>query len=163
MAAFHGKAESVENLIEKHGKLEKFLEPLEDVLELSPWFKSSKSVLEKLLQTFQGKPDANWWSKIISRRSYGSGGQCDFGGWFVKDFIGLGSNADFKDIPSGINVVPLTITDGCITDEADLVAGVTGYKVEKDAVTDEASKTIYPVVQSVHGWGLLLKPDSPFR
>jgi len=150
-------------LIEKHDKLEKFLEPLECVLELSAWFKSSKSVLEMLLQTYQGKPDTDWWSKIISRRSYGSGGQCDFGGWFVKDFLGLGSNADFKDIPSGINTVPLSITDGTNTDEADLVAGVTGYKVEKDAVTEETSKTIYPVVQSVHGWGLLLKPDSVFR
>jgi len=150
-------------LIEKHDKLEKFLEPLECVLELSAWFKSSKSVLEMLLQTYQGKPDTDWWSKIISRRRYGSGGQCDFGGWFVKDFLGLGSNADFKDIPSGINTVPLSITDGTNTDEADLVAGVTGYKVEKDAVTEEASKTIYPVVQSVHGWGLLLKPDSVFR
>ena len=150
-------------LIEKHDKLEKFLEPLECVLELSAWFKSSKSVLEMLLQTYQGKPDTDWWSKIISRRSYGSGGQCDFGGWFVKDFLGLGSNADFKDIPSGINTVSLSITDGTNTDEADLVAGVTGYKVEKDGVTEEASKTIYPVVQSVHGWGLLLKPDSVFR
>merc|ERR1712227_663276 len=150
-------------LIEKHDKLKKILEPLEGVLELSAWFKSSKSVLEMLLQTYQGKPVTDWWSKIISRRSYGSGGQCDFGGWFVKDFLGLGSNADFKDIPSGINTVPLSITDGISTDEADLVAGVTGYKVEKDGVTEEASKTIYPVVQSVHGWGLLLKPDSVFR
>ena len=143
--------------------LQNFLESLEDILELSAWFKSSKSVLEKLLQTYQGKSDTDWWSKIISRRSYGSVGQCDFGGLFVKDFLGLGSNADFKDISSEINVVPLTISDGNITDEADLVAGVTGYKVEKDAVIDEESKTIYPMVQSVHGWGLLLKPDSAFR
>ena len=116
-----------------------------------------------MLQTLQGKPETDWWRKIISHRSYGSGGQYDFGGWFVKDFLGLGSNTYCEDIPSGINVVPLTISDGNNTDEADLVAGVTGYKVEKDAVIDEESKTIYPMVQSVHGWGLLLKPDSAFR
>ena len=70
---------------------------------------------------------------------------------------------DLKDIPSGFNVVPLTITDGFNTEEADLAAGVTGYKVEEDAVMDEETKTTYPMVQSVHGWGLFLKPNSAFR
>jgi len=158
-----GTEDDWKSLIEKHGKLEKFLEPLDNVLELSVWFQSSRSVLEKLLETYQGKPDTDWWSKIISRRRYGSGGQNDFGGWFLKDFLGLGSNVDLKDIPSGFNVVPLTITDGFNTEEADLAAGVTGYKVEEDAVMDEETKTTYPMVQSVHGWGLFLKPNSAFR
>merc|ERR1712112_613424 len=94
----------------------KFLEPLDDILELSNWFESSKKVLEKLLETFQGKPDIVWWSKIISKIPYGPsgiapnpGGPCDYGGWLVKDFLGLGSRMDLADMPSGINVVPLTI------------------------------------------------------
>ena len=57
----------------------------------------------------------------------------------------------------------MTIADGGNTEEADLVAGVIGYKVETNGVTDPESNTSYPVVQSAHGWGLLLKHDSAFR
>ena len=156
-------------IIEKQDKLKKFLEPLDDILELSSWFESSKKVLEKLLETFQGKPDSDWWSKIISKIPYGPsgmppypGGPCDYGGWFVKDFLGLGSRMDLADMPSGINVVPLTIIepDG-YEEEADIVAGVTGFDVTEDGA--EVGELKYPVVKTVHGWGLLLKPDSKFR
>ena len=36
----------------------------------------------------------------------------------------------------------------------DLVAGITGYKVKE---------MLLLMAQSVHGWGLFLKPDSVFR
>jgi len=126
---------------------------------LSDWFKSSRRVLEKLLDTYQGNPDTDWWGKIIFRHTtYGSGGRDDYGGWFISDFLGLGGliSTCLKDIPSGINTVPLTINDNGHETKADLVAGVTGYKVTKDAVTVPGTKTSYPVVQSVHGWGLFL-------
>jgi len=146
-------------LLQKHQKLEKFLEPIDDVLKLSDWFKSSRRVLEKLLDTYQGNPDTDWWGKIIFRQTtYGSGGRDDYGGWFISDFLGLGGliSTCLKDIPSGINTVPLTINDNGHETKADLVAGVTGYKVTKDAVTVPGTKTSYPVVQTVHGWGLFL-------
>ena len=146
-------------LLEKHEKLEKFLKPIDHVLHLSGWFKSSKQVLEKLLETYQGHPDTDWWSKIIFRHTtYGSGGSDDYGGWFISDFLGLGGliSTSLKDIPSGINTVPLVIVDNGHEQKAELVAGVTGYNVAKDAVTDPESKTTYPVVQTVHGWGLFL-------
>merc|ERR1712012_872844 len=61
-------------LLEKHEKLEKFLEPIDDVLKLSGWFESSKKVLGKLLKTYQGNPDTKWWSRIIYRNTnHGSG------------------------------------------------------------------------------------------
>ena len=61
-------------------------------------------------------------------------------------------------------MVPLTIIepDG-YEEEADIVAGVTGYDVTQDGTEVGDSKTKYPVVKTVHGWGLLLKPDSKFR
>lgn len=44
-------------------------------------------------------------------------------------------------------------------EEAALVAGVTGYKVEQGAYPN----TSVPVVTAVQGWGLLMSPDSIFR
>ena len=146
-------------LLEKHEKLEKFLEPIDDVLKLSGWFESSKKVLGKLLKTYQGNPDTKWWSRIIYRNTnHGSGmeGQ-DYGGWMINDFLGIDGliSESLWQIPSGINVVPLTI-DG-VKQKYDLAAGVTGYNITEDGVTDPKSKRSYPVVQSVHGWGLFHK------
>jgi len=157
-----GTEEDWKALIEKHTELEKFLQPIEEVLKLSAWFKSSKSVLEKLLQTYQGEPDTDWWSKLIGKIPGASGiGLKPGGGWFIRDFLGLGEGASLSQVPTGINVVPLTIAHPRITEEADLVGGVTGYKVEEDAVIVNTTK--FPMVQTVHGWGLFLKPDSVFR
>ena len=66
------------------------------------------------------------------------------------------------DIPSGLNVVPLTITDGAIEEQSALVAGVTGYTVTEWEVTEPFTFTRYPSVQPAHGWGLLMKADSVF-
>ena len=68
-----------------------------------------------------------------------------------------------QDIPSGLNVVPLTITDGCTEEQTALVAGVTGYTLTEEEITDPNSKVTYPSVQSVLGWGLLMDPDSTFN
>ena len=66
---------------------------------------------------------------------------------------------ELEDIPSGINVVPLTITDGRREEQSALVAGVTGYTITEEEITDPDSKVSYPSVQSALGWGLLLEPD----
>ena len=81
----------------------------------------------------------------------------DYGGWMINDFLGIGGliSESLWQIPSGINVVPLTI-DG-VKQKYDLAAGVTGYNITEDGVTDTKSKRSYPVVQSVHGWGLFHK------
>ena len=49
----------------------------------------------------------------------------------VRDFMGLRSDKlQIYDVPSGINVVPLTIAEPSgYSEEASLAAGVTGYKV----------------------------------
>ena len=73
------------------------------------------------------------------------------------------SFAEWKDIPSGINVVPLTITDGGTEEQSALVAGVTGYTITEEEITDPDSKVTYPSVQSTLGWGLLLEPDSKLK
>ena len=60
-------------LITKIDQMTEFLEPTDDVLELSGWFQAARDVFVRLLDTFQGKPDKNWWSTIISKVAFGSG------------------------------------------------------------------------------------------
>merc|ERR1712154_348920 len=134
----------------------------EDVLQLKDWFKSSQAVLKNLLETYRGNPDKDWWSRIVVEEPFGSGAQTQLSGWFVTNFLGM-SFAEWKDIPSGINVVPLTITDGGTEEQSALVAGVTGYTITEEEITDPDSKVTYPSVQSALGWGLLLEPDSKFK
>ena len=80
----------------------------------------------------------------------------------MADFLGI-RNPELADIPSGINVVPLTITDGCDEEVSALVAGVTGYTLTEEEITDPDSNVTYPSVQSVLGWGLLLGSNSKFN
>ena len=82
-------------------------------------------------------------------------------GWFVTEFMGM-HDGKLDNIPSGLNVVPLTLIDGVSGREevSALVAGVTGYNITQAAVTDPKTNKTYPSVQTVHGWGLLLEKDS---
>ena len=73
-------------LIQKLEKVETFLKPIDNVLGLGDWFKSCKTVLEKLLDTFNGNPDKDWWSRIMTIDvQHGSGGGTFYNGWFVRD------------------------------------------------------------------------------
>ena len=40
------------------------------------------------------------------------------------------------------------------------MAGVTGYTINEEELTDPDSKVSFPSVQSVLGWGLLLEQNS---
>ena len=79
----------------------------------------------------------------------------------MTDFLGLNNYSNLLNIPSGLNVVPLTITDGCNEEVSALVAGVTGYNLTE--ITDPDSQVTFPAVQSVLGWGLLMDPNSIFN
>ena len=83
-------------------------------------------------------------------------------GWFVTDFLGM-DRGNLGNVPSGLNVVPLTLTDGNSEEQAALVAGVTGYNISQAAVTDLVTNKTYPSIQTVHGWGLLLNRYSSFN
>ena len=61
------------SLLEKLVKVEELLKPLEDVLQLKDWFKSSQAVLKNLLETYRGNPDKDWWSRIMDiHQTFGS-------------------------------------------------------------------------------------------
>ena len=178
-----GSEEDWQNLVYKLEGLEEFLQPLEDVLRLSRWFSSAKVVLNNLVDTFRGNPDRKWWSRIMDReRSFGSGGGQrtldiiindlfyksryhpgkSLTGWFVTDFLGM-YRGNLGNVPSGLNLVPLTLTDGNTEEQAALVAGVTGYNITEDAVIDQLTNTTFPSIQTVHGWALLVDQNTNFN
>ena len=79
-----GNTDDWQSLIAKIDQLAELLSPLEDVLKLSNWLKFVRRVYEKLLATFEGKPDKDWWSRVISKVPFGSGGQTKFEGWIIQ-------------------------------------------------------------------------------
>ena len=52
-----GTEEDWSRLVEKLEKVEEYLQPIEDELELGGWFNSSRVVLNNLLETYQGRTD----------------------------------------------------------------------------------------------------------
>jgi len=157
-----GQEEDWKNMIEKLEKVEAILQPIEEQLKLADWFKSSKTVLQNLLDTFRGNPNQDWWARIMTFHPFGSGGQTSINGWYVRDFLGKTGMVEYQDLKSGLNAVPLTITNGIREEEAALVAGVTGYQVEEQ-VTDPETNTSFPIIKAVQGWGMLMRPDAAFR
>ena len=70
-----GSEEDWKNMIEKLEKIETILKPIEEQLKLADWFKSCKTVLQNLLETFRGNPDQDWWARIMTiEKQFGSGG-----------------------------------------------------------------------------------------
>ena len=83
-------------------------------------------------------------------------------GWFVTEFLAVGGRGELSDVPSGVNVVPLTLAaPGGYEEEAALAAGFTGYKVRPEEVTE--NNETFPSVQAVTGWALLMDPNSPLN
>ena len=50
-----GSEEDWRRLVDKLEKVELLLQPIEEVLQLRDWFSSCKGVLNKLLETYQGR------------------------------------------------------------------------------------------------------------
>jgi len=138
-------------------KLEQLLAPILKHIGLEEWFRKTIAMLRKLLDTFKGNPDTDWWSHILSfNRRYGSGARSWWSGWMI-DFLNAGDAETLKDFPSGVVSVPLKIKDVIggppVEDKGELVAGTFGFTV------DEGDRA--PVVEAVQGWALLLPTGSP--
>ena len=69
-----GLEEDWKNMIEKLEKIEAILQPIEEQLKLADWFKSCKTVLQNLLDTFRGNPNQDWWLRIMTIRHRGGSG-----------------------------------------------------------------------------------------
>ena len=159
-----------ENLVTKTENLMTMLEPILDDLSpddtgssrssLNRWFHGTLSILKKLLDTYNGNPDKEWWSHILSwnESGYGSGSRSWWEGWII-DFLGKCARevSRPRNFKSGMTSVPLKITDEFfgppVSDMAELVAGTFGFSVE------EGHRA--PVVEAKQGWMLLLPKGSP--
>ena len=105
-------------------KLRTLLEPIENDLVLSSeWWDLVEKVFRELLATYQGRPDKEWWSHIISyQKRFGSGAR-GYRGW-ITDF--LEDLTDIDEMTAGLVSVPLILEDPvrCVKDNSTLVPGM---------------------------------------
>ena len=139
--------------------LRTLLEPIENDLGLSSeWWDLVEKVFRELLATYQGRPDKEWWSHIISYQNRFGSGARGYRGWITDFLEGTKDLIDIDEMTAGLVSVPLILEDlvRCVKDNATLVAGMLGFTLH----TDEAKELS---VQPFQGWSLLLSEDSPFR
>jgi hypothetical protein len=154
-----GTEQDWEQLLEKTRKLEALLQPVMGEVKLASWFTSTLVTLEKLVATYRGAPDREWWGHVLSwNETHGSGGRSWWDGWMVDLLMG----GQFRQEPeapghfqSGLVSVPLKLKDGPVEDIGRLVAGTLGFTVS------EGEEGRAPVVQARQGWALLLPRGSP--
>ena len=106
-------------------------------------------ICDKLIDTYRGNGDKNWWSKIFSHKDhgFGSGEYTTYDGWFLSDLLNISKSVEsFASIPSGLVSVPLVFDENGHESKGAIVSGIAGIKV------DETSKV--PVVSSTHGWAI---------
>eukprot|EP00092_Neocalanus_flemingeri_P085556 GFUD01107661.1.p1 GENE.GFUD01107661.1~~GFUD01107661.1.p1 ORF type:complete len:425 (-),score=138.15 GFUD01107661.1:503-1777(-) len=153
-----GTREDWVKLIEKTRELGELLKPVMEDIDLGDWFKTTETILQKLLDTFNGSPDKEWWSHILSwNQTYGSGARSWWNGWMI-DFLRAGRAENPRDFQSGTVSVPVHIfEDGGPEDDGLLVAGTVGYTVQEQEVAGGRA----PVVEARQSWVLLLPKGSP--
>ena len=152
-----GTLEDWQRLKMKIGEIREVLKDIEGFIGLQNWWDKVELIANKLLNTFMGYPDQDWWSKIITERSYASA-PSEFRGWFMVDLLNTWNAKGISDAPSGLVSVNMTITDGFTEEVSTLIAGMTGYKFHTKS-NDEN----YFAVEPMHGWSLNLEPNSVFR
>ena len=74
--------------------LKKTLQPIHNAINLSQtWWDKIETIADKLMDTFNGIPDKDWWSKIVTMRAFGSGAR-ELKGWFMVDLLNI-SDANY--------------------------------------------------------------------
>ena len=154
-----GAREDWVRLETKLNELQAMLAPISGELGLDSWWTKVRNVLQNLVNTYDGEPDKDWWSRIIHIQYKGG---CVFGyawtGWFTRTFV-VGSELSGRDeFKSGLVSVPMTIDYFGHVEDAALVAGIAGY-----TVTPGDGPRAAPSVQTSRAWALMLEPDSSLR
>ena len=159
------------NLKTKLLKLKKLLKPIEKEIQLQDWWGEAISVFEKLLETFKGDTDADWWNSILHITYYSCSDFVEksyiryssdmyeynltnvrpnayYDGWFITKILNNKHGLrDLNEMPSGLASIPLTINENGRKADAAFVSGMAGMKIDD-------SKDI-PLVEAVHGWTML--------
>ena len=141
------------HLKEKFLELKSLLQPIEYHIELADWWDKIEVILDKLIDSYRGNADVNWWTNIFrytEQNSFGSGGpDYDFDGWFLKDLLNIQSSfiSSLGEVPSGLVSVPLIfILEGGSEVKGALSSGIAGIKLDQTMNP--------PVVEAAHGWAI---------
>ncbi len=114
-----------------------------------------KEVFEKLLASYRGNRDSDWWSRIVTYEGFGSSG---YTGWNTKFMEMSDEPKELNEFTSELVTLPLTIANPSgLEDTAALVAGCLGFTIHEDGADE------IPSVQPFQGWSLLLPKNSPFH
>ena len=130
-------------------ELKKMLQPIHSKISLNEeWWMKVEIICDKLIETYRGNGDEEWWSKIFSfhQHGFGSSPNVTYDGWFIRDLLMNGSVKSLRNIPSGLVSVPLIYDDNGIETNGAIVSGIAGIQIDE-------SKEV-PVVSSVHGWAI---------
>ena len=76
----------------------------------------------------------------------------------MKIFLNVQGAATIGSAPSGLVSIPMTFSDGTNEEQGAVVAGMLGYKFHQGR-----RNLTQPAVEPMHGWTLLLEPNSVFR
>ncbi|KXJ12966.1 Uncharacterized protein L662 [Exaiptasia diaphana] len=159
-----GCEEDWQKLLPKLRSLKKVLEPINEDLQLTDqWWALAEKIFTKLLETYRGSPDREWWSHIMTyNEPFGSGGYIagiipGYSGWVVEFLEGKVGH-DLYEFSSGLVAVPMKVVDigrGIDTMTA-IAAGMVGFTVH------EAIGNNRPSIRPFQGWALMLPPNSIF-
>ena len=143
-------------------QLKELLEPIRGKIGLrDEWWDAVENICEELIKAFNGEPNVRWWGHIFDKYvTHGSGRRSSFYGWFICDLLGFGSAIQsFSSLNDGVVTVPMKITDMAtgISEDSTFAAGIAGSEMFKE----EDSR--YASIKAVHGWTLMLEPDSVYR
>ena len=76
----------------------------------------------------------------------------------MKDLLNIKNAKTIGSAPSGLVSIPLKLKDDVRgEDQSAVIAGMMGYKFHHETTTTR------PAVEPIHGWTLLLEPNSTFR
>jgi len=143
--------------LRKIKELRETLKPIEDVFNYKwsgdGWWNGVEEIATKLLDTYNGNPDEDWWSRIITEQKYGSGAP-SFNGWFMNNLLNRRGARTIGSAPSGLVSIPMNFEDDLIKEKGAVIAGMVGYKHH------EGDR---PAIEPMHGWTLLLEDNSYFR
>jgi len=123
---------------------------------LTAWHARLAPVLDRLVDTSEGRADAVWWQRITHHISEGSG-PAFLSGWanvfapadtmtngYVQDSATEYGLLDTSEVPSGVVSVPIEVDDNGVEYRTTLLAGFVGVGVSHNT-------TVRPVL----GWQLL--------
>jgi hypothetical protein len=162
-----GTEQDWRKLHQKFKSMSRLMEPVKAELELSnltapgwrsqrvvDWWSSVDMVLGKLVDTYSGNPDLDWWKGIIKDESSGGcgGPVIDITGWFMSDLL----VQSYEEAASGLGSVPLKLKEGRREEQAAVVAGIAGFSVKEQ-------RGGHYSVEASHDWALMLLPNSGFR